>query len=156
MAGYVLIPFSCPTNLTPASGSTGITVDLGSISQQTVTTTSQLQLSLSNGSTIERATGSILGADRITGNGVANILRGLNLNDTLIGNAGNDTLYGGDGNDDLTGGAGTDVLWGEADNDTFHSSGDGLIDTLYGGTGDDTATDRDANDARPLLDIEHW
>jgi Ca2+-binding RTX toxin-like protein len=198
MAGYVLIPFSCPTgeddndtylfkatalevldydqviegvdaiagtlggdlldftDLVPASGSTGVAVDLGSILQVNITTSSQLQLKLSSGSTIERATGSNSGADRITGNGAANILRGLNLNDTLIGNAGNDTLYGGNGDDDLTGGGGTDILYGDADNDTFHTAGDGLIDTLYGGTGEDTATDRDTNDVNPLLDIEHW
>jgi Ca2+-binding RTX toxin-like protein len=51
-------------------------------------------------------------ADRLTGDGLANALRGEVGNDWLAGGAGNDTLVGGDGNDTLLGGAGADRLEG--------------------------------------------
>jgi VCBS repeat-containing protein len=52
------------------------------------------------------------GNDILTGNDVANRLRGENGNDTLIGGDGDDTLEGGAGNDFLDGGLGNDVLNG--------------------------------------------
>lgn len=66
-------------------------------------------------------------ADRITGNGQNNILRGADGNDTIVGGSGNDTLRGGPGNDSLQGGEGADTLFG--------GRGD---DTLDGGAGTDT------------------
>lgn len=52
------------------------------------------------------------GADRLTGNGAANLFSTGLGNDTLIGGAGNDSLLGGDGNDYLRGEAGNDQLNG--------------------------------------------
>ncbi|WP_170162764.1 M10 family metallopeptidase, partial [Pacificibacter maritimus] len=66
------------------------------------------------------------GNDTVTGNSLANIIRGRGgddtLNgaggdDTLIGGAGLDTLNGGNGNDTLIGGAGADALVGGAGTD---------------------------------------
>lgn len=48
------------------------------------------------------------GADRLSGNILANSLRGGLGNDTIEGAGGNDTLAGGDGADSLTGGVGAD------------------------------------------------
>jgi Ca2+-binding RTX toxin-like protein len=50
------------------------------------------------------------GNDRLTGNGLANILSAGIGNDTLNGSAGNDALYGSAGNDRLTGGTGADTF----------------------------------------------
>ena len=51
------------------------------------------------------------GADRITGDLLANVLDGGAGNDTLDGGAGNDALIGGIGKDSLTGGLGSDVFY---------------------------------------------
>jgi serralysin len=59
------------------------------------------------------------GNDQITGNGVANTLRGGAGNDQIAGGSGNDRLYGGEGADTLTGGAGNDLLDGGAGSDQF-------------------------------------
>ena len=50
------------------------------------------------------------GNDQITGNEVANTLRGQAGNDTINGGAGNDTINGGAGNDTINGGEGSDTL----------------------------------------------
>ncbi|MBR2733776.1 MAG: hypothetical protein IKD80_05955, partial [Selenomonadaceae bacterium] len=50
----------------------------------------------------------------------------------LTGNALANSIKGGNGNDTLTGGKGNDSLWGNGGNDTFiYSSGDGK-DVIYG------------------------
>lgn len=72
-------------------------------------------------------------ADHFRGDDQANILSGLNGNDSLHGAAGADTLLGGRGEDLLWGGAGSDVLVG----------GQGA-DTLIGGLGVDTFAFRGA------------
>ncbi|EIM29456.1 calcium-binding protein [Microvirga lotononidis] len=109
---------------------------------------------------IEALTGSLYGADHLTGDGNANRLSGLGGNDTLEGGGGADTLIGGDGLDMasyehaasgvvvslMTGGTG-----GEASGDTFNGvealsgsaygdqlSGDGGANVLSGNGGDDT------------------
>ena len=67
---------------------------------------------------IENVTGSLLN-DRISGDGLANALRGANGNDTLFGEGGDDTLFGDGGDDTLNGGTGYDVLGGGAGTDRF-------------------------------------
>ena len=97
----------------------------------------------SRGSVIENATGGG-GADRITGNQAANVLRGMGGADSLLGGLGADRLEGGDGNDVLYGGAGVDRAFGEAGNDVLYGGADS--DSLYGGTGDDALWGEAGND----------
>jgi Ca2+-binding RTX toxin-like protein len=68
--------------------------------------------------------------DFLTGNNLANLLEGVDGNDTVSGGGGNDRLFGEDGNDTLNGGAGNDFLEGD--------SGAAGNDTQTGGTGNDT------------------
>lgn len=68
--------------------------------------------------TIENAIGGS-GNDTITGNRVANRLRGGSGEDTLMGGRSNDTLVGGGSNDILLGGSGHDTLTGGAGADSF-------------------------------------
>ena len=63
------------------------------------------------------------GADVITGNDLANVLRGMAGNDSISAGLGNDRLEGGDGNDTLAGGAGDDILDGGAGTDLAVFSG---------------------------------
>jgi VCBS repeat-containing protein len=76
---------------------------------------------------IENVTGSTFN-DTIIGNGEANVLSGLDGDDSLVGGGGNDTLIGGAGNDTLLGGFGNDTLVGGVG-----------ADSLDGGYGFDTA-----------------
>jgi subtilisin-like proprotein convertase family protein len=59
------------------------------------------------------------GADRITGNDLANQLRGMRGSDILNGAMGNDRLLGGKGSDRLLGALGNDTLTGGAQADEF-------------------------------------
>jgi Ca2+-binding RTX toxin-like protein len=61
---------------------------------------------------IENLTGTndIAHGDVLTGNNLANLLIGLDGDDTLSGGSGNDTLIGGSGTDSLDGGANTDMV----------------------------------------------
>jgi Ca2+-binding RTX toxin-like protein len=79
--------------------------------------------------------------DVLTGNDVANIIRGLGGNDVIQGLGGNDSLTGDEGIDNLDGGTGRDTLWG----------GEGP-DTLKGGSGFDLATYFDS-DAAVTVDL---
>jgi len=54
------------------------------------------------------------GNNTIYGNGLANVLKGLDGNDVLKGLAGNDALYGGNGADQLYGGNGADCMAAQA------------------------------------------
>jgi Ca2+-binding RTX toxin-like protein len=93
---------------------------------------------IANGVVIETAVGGG-GDDALTGNAVANLLRGRDGNDRLDGLGGNDTLHGGDGADTLVGGAGHDLIRGGdtgADLRDVAFGGDGN-DTIYGGAGND-------------------
>ena len=83
----------------------------------------------------EGLTGSLTGADVLTGDSFGNYLIGNGGNDVLSGMAGDDTLQGGFGNDTLDGGAGVD--------DIYASDGD---DTVLGGTGNDTIRGDKGND----------
>jgi Ca2+-binding RTX toxin-like protein len=86
---------------------------------------------------IENVSGSMDGADVLTGDGGANTLLGNGGNDRLDGAGGNDVVAGGDGSDVLKGGLGDDRLDGGADNDLLE--GGAGNDLLVGGSGTDTA-----------------
>ena len=84
-------------------------------------------------SSIENVDGSDA-KDDITGDGVANYLRGNFGDDTLVGGAGNDTLDGGQGHDSMVGGDGFDVVdYSRSDGDMGPMMG-GVVLSLAGGT----------------------
>ena len=87
----------------------------------------------------------IYGIETVIGTDYSDVMRGDNLDNTLIGGAGGDTLYGGSGEDFLEGGLGDDNLYGEygddvvlggGGDDRFYDSGFST-DTLDGGDGND-------------------
>jgi Ca2+-binding RTX toxin-like protein len=84
---------------------------------------------------IENLTGSIYG-DNLWGDNRANVLDGMDGNDTLLGYGETDTLNGGYGADKLFGMDGLDVLNGGADDDIL--DGGAGFDLLDGGLGADT------------------
>ena len=114
------------------------------------------------GANLENLTGTLGGAQTLTGNAANNTITGGAGADTLAGVDGDDrlfgglgadsldgglgvdTLYGEEGADSLTGGAGIDNLYGGADNDTLTGGAD--LDRLYGEDGDDTLSGDDGND----------
>ncbi|NEX46595.1 hypothetical protein [Pseudotabrizicola algicola] len=67
---------------------------------------------------IESLTGSSH-SDRLIGDDLVNVLRGLGGDDFIFGHDGNDTIDGGGGNDQIFGGAGNDRLTGGSGNDTI-------------------------------------
>jgi Ca2+-binding RTX toxin-like protein len=93
------------------SGSTtGITLNIGQTTQQTVVTNRLNLIILGNAEV-----GNVIGSnykDSITGNSLANVLRGGDEDDTILGGAGNDSLYGEAGSDSLSGGDDNDTLDG--------------------------------------------
>lgn len=97
------------------------------------------------------ATGS--GNDKVTGDGLANLLVGNSGNDTLDGGKGRDLLRGGNGEDSLVGGAGNDTLEGGNQSDSLNAggnndsvSGGSYGDTLSGGTGNDLLSGDNGDD----------
>ena len=85
-------------------------------------------IAIAHGAAIENAIGGG-GNDAITGNDLANLLRGLGGADVLDGGAGDDWLDGGAGFDTLIGGSGNDTfIWDALDN----------LAALDGGSGTDT------------------
>ncbi len=89
------------------------------------------------GTVIENASGST-GDDVLIGNASANILRGMDGDDTVEAGAGDDTIWAGAGDqgDDLVfGEAGRDELAGGAGNDLLVGGDD--RDVIFGGSGDD-------------------
>lgn len=79
--------------------------------------------------------------DSMTGNAIANVLRGNGGDDRIDGGAGNDTLYGGDGDDILQGGPGVDRAYGNNGNDRFIITTGwtgGTGESFNGGAGTDT------------------
>lgn len=125
---------------------------------------------IANGVIIENAFGGNAN-DKLTGNYVANIIKGGNGNDTLygqngydtingqagddriFGDNGNDKLYGGNGADIINGGAGNDIIFGHAQNDKLYGGsgadsiyGDIGVDILSGGIGGDILDGGDWND----------
>lgn len=84
-------------------------------------------------------------ADEIRGLDGDDTLLGLKGDDVLVGGNGDDQLLGGDGNDELRGGAGRDQLdGGSGDDELLGGAGDDILaggpgaDLLLGGTGDDS------------------
>ncbi|QLE58891.1 S-layer family protein [Nostoc sp. TCL26-01] len=101
--------------------SSGVRVNLGIITTQTVN--SNLKLTLSANNVIENVVGGT-SSDRLIGN---------TLNNTLDGGSGNDVLTGRSGADTLIGGAGNDTLSGGADSDRFlYSSGRAFTSSDFG------------------------
>jgi Ca2+-binding RTX toxin-like protein len=108
---------------------------------------------------IENVTGSYAN-DWISGTGTANVLNGMDGNDTiyglggddkLIGGAGNDGLYGGLGNDRIEGGLGVDYMEGGDGNDYLLDDSTGNVvahewSAMYGGNGNDTLESRGLGD----------
>jgi len=83
----------------------------------------------------------------------ANVIHGMEGNDTIRGYDGNDTLYGDDGNDTLEGGKDNDVLYGGNGDDTLKGQyGDNLLiggagnDSYYGSSGRDIYRSEAGND----------
>lgn len=85
-----------------------------------------------------------VGANRIDGNDLDNILSGLVGNDRLVGGGGVDFLYGGDGEDYIRGGTGNDIVYGENGNDI--ALGEAGEDQLDGGAGNDSLVGGSGND----------
>jgi len=98
-----------------------------------------------------------------TGDGTAEIIRGMNGaadvilggggHDEIAGYSGNDNLSGGDGDDKLYGGTGLDIIAGGAGNDTIEGgdganeiAGGGGNDLAYGGAENDVIQGDDGND----------
>lgn len=107
---------------------------------------------IANGVAIEDASGGD-GNDQITGNGLANVLKGNKGDDTILGGGKGDTIRGGDGKDTLNGGGGNDTLAGGRGWDTLvGGNGKDTLkgfkgnDKLKGGNGDDTLKGLDGND----------
>lgn len=102
-ARHVLADAAGSDTINAAAVSTACTIDLLGLS----CTIAGSALAIAAGTVIENAIGGD-GADRITGNGLANILWGGRGDDLLAGGGGDDILKGGAGNDLMDGGAGTD------------------------------------------------
>ncbi len=109
-------------------------VTLGSVLDLRAGKTSTINgqtLTITAGTIIENAWGGD-GADRITGNAVANQLEGQRGNDQISGREGDDTLNGGSGNDVLNGGAGNDRIDGSDGTDrvTYADAAAGVVIAL--------------------------
>ncbi len=85
------------------------------------------------------------GNDRIVGTNGANVILGLDGNDSIDGLSGNDLLCGGRGNDTLLGKDGRDRIFGEAGNDILR--GGRGNDELGGHAGDDQLFGEEGDDA---------
>lgn len=107
----------------------GVAVTLAHDQWQTVSATdvAQLELRLIGKPAVENIIGSNHD-DRLYGNGLGNMLRGL---------GGDDLLFGRGGNDELHGGLGADSLFGQDGNDLLDGGFDGARDRLEGGEGAD-------------------
>ncbi len=75
-------------------------------------------------------------SDTLTGDAGANLILGLDGDDTLHGGGGDDFIDGGNNDDTINGDAGVDQLIGNTGNDTLNG-GDG-DDLIFGGAGNDT------------------
>ena len=128
--------------LSYAGSDAGVTIDLGTLVNGAATASG-------GWATADKLTGfnNLIGSDTagdtLTGNNLANTLRGGagNFTDTLSGGAGNDILEGGAGNDILSGGDGDDILEGGAGNDILDGGADADTYLFNAGDGTDTITD---------------
>ena len=110
--------------LTFWNAANAVTVNLGSIVQQTVGDV--------DGDTV---------ADKITLNGDIEAVVGSDFSDTLTASGQNSYLDGWGGNDTVTGGAGKDILVGGEDNDILSGGdGDDIFNAGFQDTGDDEMT----------------
>jgi Ca2+-binding RTX toxin-like protein len=82
--------------------------------------------------------------DRFYGSDAAEIVRGWDGQDFLIGYGGTDEIWGGNGNDIISGGDDRDQLYGEAGADQIF--GDGGNDDIYGGEDNDQLHGGDGSD----------
>jgi Ca2+-binding RTX toxin-like protein len=98
----------------------GVVITLNSSTLVTATVAGVVEDTLRN---VENVLGGTA-ADRLTGDGLDNLLNGSTGNDTLTSNGGLDTLIGGGGADLLRGGSGNDVIYGNGGNDALEG-GDG-------------------------------
>ena len=89
----------------------------------------------------------------MTGTAGADVIKGTNRGDVLIGDAGRDRLYGRGGDDVLIGGTGHDWLYG-GQGDDFIDAYDGIRDYLFGGLGSDRGSYDLSQDRR--TSIEHY
>ena len=90
------------------------------------------------------------GSWKRSGNGSANVLKGANGNDVLVGGGGADTMYGGADNDLLRGGSGNDTLYGGAGDDLFR------FDTaLSTSTVENVDRIKDFNPTRDTIELEN-
>jgi Ca2+-binding RTX toxin-like protein len=99
-------------------------------------------IAIAYGAQIENAIGGS-GNDQIKGNDLANM---------LVGNAGNDSIFGGLGSDKIVGGAGNDVLNGGAGNDTL-TGGDGFDTYVFADAGVDTINSYQKGERIDLLGL---
>lgn len=116
--------------LTFSSQTSSVQLNLGLTTSQVVHT--NRSLTLTSGSTIERASGGS-GNDMLFGNALDNLLIGNGGNDILVGNSGNDRLQGRAGRDLLIGGLGRDTLEGGTEDDILiagRTTNDGLTANL--------------------------
>lgn len=91
--------------------------------------------------------------NRVTGNGIGNLLLGGAGNDLILAGGGNDVVFGEDGNDTLFGEAGSDLLIGGAGNDRFVG---GLGTDIYrGGAGNDVFVMQRGNQGEHVEDFTH-
>ena len=129
------------------AASTAVNINLATLTASGGEAAGDIIVHVGGVSTIENVTGSndLATGDVLVGDGRANILSGLDGDDTLTGGAGDDVLLGGAGNDVISGGDGEDNIDAGDGDDTNVSGGNGrdLIvggegnDTLYGDAGDD-------------------
>jgi len=114
------------------------------------------------GNQLTTVSGSVDGADSLSGGAGMDYIQGNAGNDTidggtgadhLYGGAGDDSMLGGDGNDYLQGNKGNDILSGGNGLDVLHGGGDNDLlrgdagnDQLYGDAGNDTLTGGAGND----------
>ncbi len=84
------------------------------------------------------------GDDTLTGGNGLNVIYGGNGNDTFTGTTGENRMHGQNGDDILTGGSENDYLAGNLDNDTIN--GGGGSDFILPGFGDDSVNAGDGND----------
>jgi Ca2+-binding RTX toxin-like protein len=87
--------------------------------------------------------GTIL-ADVCRGTDRGETILGLQDNDVLSGEGGDDVVLGGEGNDKIFGNAGDDLLQGNLEDDKI--DGGGRNDVLIGGDGDDILSGEDGDD----------
>jgi len=96
------------------------------------------------GNELTTVSGSVDGADSLSGGAGMDYIQGNAGNDTIDGGAGADHIYGGAGDDSLLGGDGDDYVQGNKGNDVL--SGGSGADVLHGGADNDMVRGDAGND----------